>query len=724
MEQDQKISGLTPEEQEKFKSAIERHTGPADAGDAMAAYYLGEWYYRACSDNPEEYGELAHKYLSQAAEADIATAYYLLSDLAANGVGQRAQAADAVHYLERYIELFDENDKLCRPNELTIAYEALGMTKASGEGTQRDIPLSRYYVNTAMERGEVSEDTQNLHQWLEETYPFNTEGEIDIDVHGRTKFTTFLIVLGVLGCIWGFCMPSLTKGAGDMLKVPFYIGMAVNLAAYGGVLMWQRWSGWLMLVQWVLSPVFAYFAMIGIAHHSETAWTQFCMSQFVNPMLSTFILAMLQKRKAGYALPWCSVSGMRDDGRNMLARIKDFFMAYGEGDAYRANSAESKTFVYVCYAATAVIAIASLYVAYLYITSDKQWGADIEWVVWKSPNLWFFLSVIGFFAQFFDWQHFSYKTITIFYDENGKEKKRERNRDMLTEMEGGILFPLLMHLLVMPAMYGALFYYAIMIVIAVAGALIPYVLAVLLLAASYPFYRIAQHFFARRWRVVLLAVFMLFCLMILYALAKASGSDMMLNNSGYQNDDTVGEVVSANDENSFVEEIDCDVDDIDEEVAEEPESVIYVDERSSCTDTNHPHMIDLGLPSGTMWACCNLHASDIDQEGDLIDYEQVDGDSNIPTEEQANELAKKCEITKTDNGFVVTGPNGNKIFFPNNRIWLPESFGDDWGYNDMKWPTCWTRSGESPWFEVYTPGEIIDGTAGNGCKYAVRYVGR
>jgi hypothetical protein len=87
-------------------------------------------------------------------------------------------------------------------------------------------------------------------------------------------------------------------------------------------------------------------------------------------------------------------------------------------------------------------------------------------------------------------------------------------------------------------------------------------------------------------------------------------------------------------------------------------------------------------------------------------------------------LAKKCEITKTDNGFVVTGPNGNKIFFPNNRIWLPESFGDDWGYNDMKWPTCWTRSGESPWFEVYTPGEIIDGTAGNGCKYAVRYVGR
>ena len=26
----------------------------------------------------------------------------------------------------------------------------------------------------------------------------------------------------------------------------------------------------------------------------------------------------------------------------------------------------------------------------------------------------------------------------------------------------------------------------------------------------------------------------------------------------------------------------------------------------SCPDNNHPHMIDLGLPSGTKWACCNM----------------------------------------------------------------------------------------------------------------------
>lgn len=31
--------------------------------------------------------------------------------------------------------------------------------------------------------------------------------------------------------------------------------------------------------------------------------------------------------------------------------------------------------------------------------------------------------------------------------------------------------------------------------------------------------------------------------------------------------------------------------------------------KTSCPDANHPHMIDLGLPSGTKWACCNVGAS-------------------------------------------------------------------------------------------------------------------
>ena len=36
-----------------------------------------------------------------------------------------------------------------------------------------------------------------------------------------------------------------------------------------------------------------------------------------------------------------------------------------------------------------------------------------------------------------------------------------------------------------------------------------------------------------------------------------------------------------------------------------------------CPDGNHPHVIDLGLPSGTKWACCNVGANSPSERGDL-----------------------------------------------------------------------------------------------------------
>lgn len=37
-----------------------------------------------------------------------------------------------------------------------------------------------------------------------------------------------------------------------------------------------------------------------------------------------------------------------------------------------------------------------------------------------------------------------------------------------------------------------------------------------------------------------------------------------------------------------------------------------------CPDSHHPHMIDLGLPSGTKWACCNVGASTPDGYGSFF----------------------------------------------------------------------------------------------------------
>ena len=139
-----------------------------------------------------------------------------------------------------------------------------------------------------------------------------------------------------------------------------------------------------------------------------------------------------------------------------------------------------------------------------------------------------------------------------------------------------------------------------------------------------------------------------------------------------------------------------------------------------CPDDNHPHAIDLGLPSGTKWCCCNVGASApeeygcyyawgetceknfyglstyqyafADDSGCYLDevtnqlYKFIDIGSDIagtsydavtvnmgapwrmPSTTQQQELIDKCTRQWTQqngvNGILVTGPNGGQIFLP------------------------------------------------------------
>ena len=44
-----------------------------------------------------------------------------------------------------------------------------------------------------------------------------------------------------------------------------------------------------------------------------------------------------------------------------------------------------------------------------------------------------------------------------------------------------------------------------------------------------------------------------------------------------------------------------------------------------CPDGNHPHMIDLGLPDGTKWACCNVGASRPEKYGLYFAWGETQG---------------------------------------------------------------------------------------------------
>ena len=144
-----------------------------------------------------------------------------------------------------------------------------------------------------------------------------------------------------------------------------------------------------------------------------------------------------------------------------------------------------------------------------------------------------------------------------------------------------------------------------------------------------------------------------------------------------------------------------------------------------CPDGLHAHAIDLGLPSGTKWACCNVGASSPEEYGgyyawgevaeksvydwdtyaygsDWDDYQYIGseisgtqydvahvqwgGSWRMPTVAEQNELREKCIWTWTDlngtSGMKVTGPNGNSIFLPAagaRKIDILDDAGS-WGY--------------------------------------------
>ena len=129
----------------------------------------------------------------------------------------------------------------------------------------------------------------------------------------------------------------------------------------------------------------------------------------------------------------------------------------------------------------------------------------------------------------------------------------------------------------------------------------------------------------------------------------------------------------------------------------------------TCPDNHHPHLIDLGLPSGTKWACCNVGADTpeayggyyawgeteekstynwstyIYYDGSPVTYRDLGSDIAgtdydvahvkwggswvMPSQEQQDELVNNC----TSEWTTVNGVNGRKFTSKTNggSIFLP-----------------------------------------------------
>ena len=137
--------------------------------------------------------------------------------------------------------------------------------------------------------------------------------------------------------------------------------------------------------------------------------------------------------------------------------------------------------------------------------------------------------------------------------------------------------------------------------------------------------------------------------------------------------------------------------------------VLDGDVHLTCPDSHHPHLIDLGLPSGTLWSCCNVGANTPEAYGGYYAWGETEGklkynwsnyihsdgkqgtshnlgsdiagtkydvahirwgrDWRMPTREQRDELVDNCTFEWTTingiyGGKFTSKTNGGSIFLP------------------------------------------------------------
>lgn len=166
---------------------------------------------------------------------------------------------------------------------------------------------------------------------------------------------------------------------------------------------------------------------------------------------------------------------------------------------------------------------------------------------------------------------------------------------------------------------------------------------------------------------------------------------------------------------------------------------------SQNTVSNHEY-IDLGLPSGTLWASCNIGADSPEQYGNYYNWGSLETAESSPLDgvkcegyagepkfdvatalwgekwstpsvQQAQELIDICKWSWTKQGDIkgyrVKGPNGNSIFLPAAGNALDEDFINHIGF-------YWTSSpsttevesmygiGENKLATIIYCGEVLD----------------
>ncbi len=99
-----------------------------------------------------------------------------------------------------------------------------------------------------------------------------------------------------------------------------------------------------------------------------------------------------------------------------------------------------------------------------------------------------------------------------------------------------------------------------------------------------------------------------------------------------------------------------------------------------CPDDHHPHVIDLGLPSGTKWCCCNMGANSPEEYGDYFAWGETEPKSeyNWSTYKYCNGSSDTMTKYSTDSNYGYNGfTDGLTELLPEDDA-ATANWGDGW----------------------------------------------
>ena len=420
----------------------------------------------------------------------------MLSAIFYEGLGTQVNYAESALYAKK---VTDDETNDTEPWK-GIVYNILGMMSATGNGITKNIPKAWHLFKFAIGLG--SEDAELNLEKLGNNYPMTEDGKIDLSQKGRSKLLTFFLVICLLFSCWVTYLQYTNSYSPDMPVVILVGAFALTCLLN---LIWIPYSAYGFLAFFV-GGILAFINNFLFLFGDDSSFRPSTVAITLNGlgMVSFIMLMLMQKRKTGYAHPWNILTQRPYDGRGLFETLFSYVLQYGDGEEYKSESQKTKVANILLYVVLALLGAFCLYSAWTIV--NMEFDFDIEWNCFNSPRLYGTLSFIGFFLQFFNWQHFSFKTFYEWKDPNSGEKKRKESKDMMDVVEGGFLWPFLCHVFLVPMLYGAMLYYVIMGGFAILQGIMPWLLGALCVASIYPVYNSMKRIPQRRFRFALLPV--------------------------------------------------------------------------------------------------------------------------------------------------------------------------------------------------------------------------